>query len=159
MKKLFFLFFGISVHGQQLHHQMLSSQGTSSLLSNGILVKQTIGQQSVTGNFNFSNSVIGQGFQQSKVSKAKPSIIKNEFTTITYPNPFIDQLNFNFSNKIIGPVTISIFDISGRLVYNQQKEVSQNLLTIKNLHFAAGAYFVKLEATNYSHFTNIIQSK
>ena len=59
-KTILLLFFGISVKGQQLHHQMLSSQGSSNLLSTGTLVHQNIGQQSVIGNYKFSNTVAGQ---------------------------------------------------------------------------------------------------
>ena len=39
----------------QLHHQMLSSQGNTSVSQKGVVVTQTIGQQSVVGNFNLNN--------------------------------------------------------------------------------------------------------
>ena len=48
----------------QLHHQMLSSQGATIKFSNGITVTQTIGQQSVIGNYNNQHVKLGQGFQQ-----------------------------------------------------------------------------------------------
>lgn len=35
----------------QLHHQMLSSQGSTSKTEKGVIVTQTIGQQSVSGNY------------------------------------------------------------------------------------------------------------
>ncbi len=35
----------------QLHHQMLSSQGSTSKTQKGVIVTQTIGQQSVNGNY------------------------------------------------------------------------------------------------------------
>jgi hypothetical protein len=40
----------LNSYSQNLHHQMLSSQGKSIILSNGMLVSQTIGQQSAIGN-------------------------------------------------------------------------------------------------------------
>jgi hypothetical protein len=46
-----------------LHHQMISSQGKSSVLSNGIRVKQTIGQQSVSGNSK-GDYIVQQGFHK-----------------------------------------------------------------------------------------------
>ena len=92
MKQLLFLFFGFSIYGQQLHHQMLSSQGSSNLLSTGIRINQTIGQQSVIGNYAFSKSVVGQGFQQSSIAKSGASFVPDAITTLTYPNPFIDQI-------------------------------------------------------------------
>ena len=48
----------------QLHHQMLSSQGSTSTTQNGGLVTQTIGQQSMIGNYTSRGLHIGQGFQQ-----------------------------------------------------------------------------------------------
>jgi hypothetical protein len=64
------LLFSISsLYSQELHHQMLSSQGTSKELSNGMYVSQTIGQQSVIGNYTRDGKTYGQGFQQSYWSK------------------------------------------------------------------------------------------
>ena len=56
--------FSINVLPAQLHHQMLSSQGSTSKTNNGVIVTQTIGQQSVTGNYTNNGFDIGQGFQQ-----------------------------------------------------------------------------------------------
>lgn len=159
MKQLLLLFFGFSMYGQQLHHQMLSSQGSSNVLSTGILVHQTIGQQSVIGNYKFSNSVAGQGFQQSLIAKPGITSLFNGITTTTYPNPFVDQINFQFSIPVNGLINITIFDILGRMVYKAQKVASQNILTLENLHFSQNEYLVKLAAKNYNYTTHIIQTK
>ena len=45
-----------NLYAQQLHHQMISSQGTSITTASGLIVKQTVGQQSVSGN---SQATIG----------------------------------------------------------------------------------------------------
>ena len=45
-----FIFF-TSLASAQLHHQMLSSQGSTVRTDNGIIATQTIGQQSVIGNY------------------------------------------------------------------------------------------------------------
>ncbi len=66
---LAFLFSFSTLYSQELHHQMLSSQGTSKELSNGIYVSQTIGQQSVIGNYTKDGKTYGQGYQQSVWSK------------------------------------------------------------------------------------------
>jgi hypothetical protein len=137
---------------------MLSSQGTSTHASSGITVRQTIGQQSAIGNHRDSNVIVGQGFLQSNKMKtvAAPNIT---IKTITYPNPFIDKVNFQFSSPITGPVKITLFDIMGRLVYSKEKLLVDNILTIDNLSFAQGEYFVKLSAKNYNYSTNLLKSK
>ena len=159
MKQLLFLFIGFSVYGQQLHHQMLSSQGSSNLLLTGVLVHQTIGQQSIIGNAKKNNTIVGQGFQQSLSSKVGTSLLVNEILTTTYPNPFVDQINFTFSIPVSGLINITIFDLLGRLVYKAQKEATQNTLTLENLHFSQNEYLVKLSAENYNYSTHIIQTK
>ena len=158
MKILLLLLVTFSCFSQRLHHQMLSSQGTSSRASGGVVVRQTIGQQSAIGNYRDSNIIVGQGFQQSnKMKTAVPPVIS--VTTTTYPNPFIDRVNFQFSTPIAGPFKISLFDVMGRLVYYKQKVSINNTLTIENLSFAQGEYFVKLTAKNYTYSTNLLKSK
>ena len=51
------------VFAQQLHHQMISSQGASTTTSSGFIIKQTVGQQSVSGNSQ-GDIIVQQGFQQ-----------------------------------------------------------------------------------------------
>ena len=159
MKQLLFLVLSFNTYSQHLHHQMLSAQGSSNLLTSGILIKQTIGQQSTIGNYKLPSAIIGQGFQQSLISKSLSTTFINEILTTTYPNPFVDQIHFQFSKPISGLITVTIFDLLGRLVYKEQKEASQNILTIGNFNFSQNEYLVKLSATNYNYTTQIIQSK
>jgi hypothetical protein len=136
---------------------MLSSQGAS-VKTRGVVVRQTIGQQSVTGNFTNSKFIVGQGFQQS--NKLTTSITPKVTTaTLTYPNPFIDKVNFQFSSAIDGAITIVLFDSLGRLVYSAEKYPINNILTIDNLFFPAGQYFVKLTANNYTYTTKLLKTK
>ena len=157
--RLLFLLLSFNVFSQKLHHQMLSSQGTTTHASGGISVRQTIGQQSAIGNYRDSNIIVGQGFQQSnKMKTAVTPVIS--VTTTTYPNPFIDRVNFQFSSPVTGPIKISLFDVMGRLVYYKEKlSADNNTLTIDNLSFAQGEYFVKLTAKNYTYSTNLLKSK
>ena len=53
-----------NLFAQQLRHQMISSQGTSITTASGLIVKQTVGQQSVSGN-SPGDIIVQQGFQQS----------------------------------------------------------------------------------------------
>ena len=137
---------------------MLSSQGASTHTSGGVIVRQTIGQQSAIGNYRNSDIIVGQGFLQSnKMKTALPPVIT--IKTITYPNPFIDRVNFQFSSPITGPIKVALFDIMGRLVYYKEKMAVDNTLTIDNLSFAQGEYFAKLTAKNYTYTTNLLKSK
>jgi len=137
---------------------MLSSQGATTHVPGGVSVRQSIGQQSAIGNFKNSSIIVGQGFQQS--GKMKPvathAIVIN---TKTYPNPFIDKVNFQFSSPLEGPIKISLFDILGRMVFSTEKFPINNIITIDNLFFPEGEYFAKLTANNFTYTTNLLKSK
>lgn len=157
MKNIILLFFVLSMQGQNLHHQMLSSQGGSTS-AGGLRVFQTIGQQSVTGNFRGSEIVVGQGFQQSRTMKTVKAPLLT-LVTKAYPNPFSDQINFEFSAVVSGPIKFSLYDLMGRLVTFREKVAIGTILTIDELSLAEGEYFVKLSAKNYNYSTTLLKTK
>jgi hypothetical protein len=158
--KYLLLLFSITFHGQVLHHQMLSSQGQSSKMPNGLVVKQTIGQQGITGSSTNKDYVVIQGFQQSYWSKyitsSKIDVIQG-ISAIAYPNPFIETINFQFSKPITDDISISIFDILGRLIYEQNKKMDNDILTVDLARLPTSEYLVRIKATNLNYYTKIIK--
>lgn len=148
-----------SLYSQDLHHQMLSSQGASKELPNGVYVSQTIGQQSVIGNYTKDGKTYGQGFQQSLWSKYISANANNAITTITYPNPFVSTINFQFSQAIKEPISVTVFDVRGRLIYTEQKQALGNLLTLELPQLADSNYLVKLTANNYTYSAQILKQQ
>lgn len=137
---------------------MLSSQGMSTKSVAGIAIRQTIGQQSVIGNYKYANLIAGQGFIQGNKMKTVAAPVVT-IKTVVYPNPFIDQINFEFSTTLVGPIKITLFDILGRMVYSAEKNSVDNKVTIDNLYFAQGEYIATLSAKNYTYSTTLIKSK
>ena len=154
--KYLLLLFSVSFYGQVLHHQMLSSQGTTKKISNGYTISQTIGQQSTTGNSN-KDAVVIQGFQQSLWSNHIASNEKTEITVLTYPNPFSDLVRFQFSNPIQDEIVIYVFDVSGRLVHQQKGKLENAILTINLLKLPRSEYLVQLRSTTMTYYTKIIK--
>ena len=75
-KILFFvLMFPFLLISQELHHEMISSQGKSVELDSGIYVTQTIGQHSIAS-YSIDNLTVQQGYQQSFWSSLINSLIK-----------------------------------------------------------------------------------
>jgi hypothetical protein len=146
-----------STTAQQLHHQMLSSQGISKNISNGMFVSQSVGQQSVIGNSTVEGYTYGQGFQQSTWSKYIKNNANTSITTITYPNPFVNSINFQFSQIIKETISVSIFDVRGRLVFSEEKKPNENILTIELPNFAASNYLVRLTNSNFTYYTQILK--
>lgn len=158
--KYLLLLFTVTFQGQILHHQMLSCQGDVAHLPNGIVIRQTIGQQSVIGNYIGDKVIAGQGFQQSAMMRLSiPQVVANPVITTPFPNPFSDRVSFHFSIPVNGPIRVTFYDILGRLVYDEEKTSSQNELTLDNLHFADGEYFVKLTAEKYNYSTNLLKTE
>jgi hypothetical protein len=159
VKVMVFIFFSFNLSAQRLHHQMISSQGSNSKLKNGMLVNQSIGQLSSTGNYISSKISMSQGYIQSQSSVKGMTHNINSISTIVYPNPFSDILNFGFSTEIEKNVRITIFDVRGRLIYSNELKPIGNLLTVKSLNFAGGTYFVKLEGKDLNYSSQIIKIK
>ena len=150
------IFFTITFHGQVLHHQMLSSQGMSKKMPNGILVRQTIGQQSVAGTSS-NNYVIIQGFQQSFWGKYISSNTAEYIKVTTYPNPFIRTVNFELSKPIVGLINVNVFDLSGHLIFDEKIKPNNNILTIDLPALPSSEYLVRLNALNFNYYTKIIK--
>lgn len=161
MKYLLLLFFCtvLTSYSQTVHHQSLSSQGNSIELHNGVFISQTVGQQSVTGNSTKNGYSIGQGYQQSVWSKYIDSNSTAEITTTTYPNPFIQSVNFQFSRPINDVISVAVFDIRGRLIFKQEKKASETILTIELAQLPAENYLVRLSAKNYTYYTQILKQQ
>lgn len=160
MKKLVILFVLCysAIYSQDLHHQMFSAQGKSNILNNGMYVSQTIGQQSVSGNYTTGNKTYVQGFQQSNWSKhISQNSPQSNILTTTFPNPFISTVNFQFSSSIGAEVSVSLFDVRGRLIYHEIKNVASNVLTIDLPNLASSNYLVRLSARNYLYHTQILK--
>jgi len=163
MKKLrptifiFFILFTVKFFGQNLHHQMLSSQGTSVQMSSGIYVNQTIGQQSAIGSYNNKKVSISQGYQQALWNVLINDLSSSSIITTTYPNPFFDTVNFRFSVKKFEMIKIEVYDILGRIVHQESKSTNNSVLSIDLPRLSDAEYLVKLQAPNYIHYTKIIK--
>jgi hypothetical protein len=137
---------------------MLSSQGKSVEIANGMLVSQSIGQQSAIGN-NTNGHTVGQGFQQSNWKKYVNNNIITAISTITYPNPFVTAINFQFSIPVKDKILIEVFDIRGRLVFKEEKMASETLLTIDLVQLPSSNYLARLTAPNYTYYSQILKQE
>jgi hypothetical protein len=156
--KYLLIFFTVTFHGQVLHHQMLSSQGTSKKLSDGIVITQTIGQQSLNGTSN-NNYVVMQGFQQSFWGKyiATNIISENAIKTTIYPNPFSTVINIQFSKPITDLINLTIYDIRGVKILEENKKATEAILTVDLSFLPASVYLVRLRSLNLNYYTKIIK--
>ena len=155
---LFFLvgWFTDALQAQGIHHQMTSAQGASLQVSNKLMVQQTVGQQSATGNYLGPAFSVGQGYQQGRISKSKGPASLN-IQIMTFPNPFTSKINFQFSAAIDGPIKINIYDVMGKLVMTTEKEMLNKAISLENLNFPVGQYILKFSTKNFNYTTHLLK--
>ena len=150
------LFFQIT-NSQELGREMISSQGNSVLLESGHYVTQTIGQQTITGNYDGQNKVI-QGFQQPHWNNLiSNSEVLDSIEISHYPNPVITNLNFIFSNYNDGVTNVLVFDFSGRLVMERSLSVESGSAQLNLSSIPSGSYLVYLRNNKLNYYTKIIK--
>jgi hypothetical protein len=135
---------------------MISSQAGSIELPRGLIVNQTIGQQSSIGNSN-KNYIVIQGFQQSLWSTYISSNNVDSIISKTYPNPFVEIIKFEFSQIIIEPINILIYNSGGRLVFKGKKTAIDTILSVELSNLPTSQYLVHLYTNNFSYYTQIIK--
>jgi hypothetical protein len=159
MKKLFLitllLAFTSNTVSAQLHHQMLSSQGSTAKTSSGVIATQTIGQTSVTGNYDNSLFKIGQGYQQAFWGRIINEENSPDFEVSVYPNPFENDFNIRYNGE--GLMSVSIYDVAGKLIYNKDILFTSPQKTINVDAISSGVYLVKLQSNKLNYFTKLIK--
>jgi hypothetical protein len=136
---------------------MVSSQGGNATTSSGLVFKYTIGQQSVTGTTK-GNLITQQGFQQSFWDKIIATNNRSIINTITYPNPYVDIVNFQFSQSVGDAVSILVYDILGRQVYSNSIQVTENKISVSLQELPSAEYFVQLSNNSFTYHTKIIKN-
>jgi hypothetical protein len=98
-----------------------------------------------------------QGFQQSFWGKYIASNPTEVIKGTTFPNPFVQTVNFEFSKAITEEININVFDLSGRLVFEQKKKADNMILTIVLPLLPSSEYLVRINTPTFSYFTKIIK--
>jgi len=158
-KIIFFVFFVIvSTNAQELYKQTILSQGSTSKLESGLIISQSIGQESVIGNFSNDNVKIIQGFQQpfwTRLISNSSSVIPIEITH--FPNPITDNLNLSFYNYDMGELVLSIYDYSGRILMKRNISVESGRSIVDLTILPSGSFLVGLQNDKINYYIKIIK--
>ena len=139
----------------QLHHQMISSQGSTSKTASGVIATQTIGQTSVTGTYDNLSFKIGQGYQQAFWGRIINEQNSPDFEVSVYPNPFESDFNIRYNGE--GLMSVSIYDVAGKLIYNKDHLFTTPQKTISVDGISSGVYLVRLQTNKLNYFTKLIK--
>ena len=139
----------------QLHHQMISSQGSTSKTASGVIATQTIGQTSVTGTYDNLSFKISQGYQQAFWGRIINEQNSPDFEVSVYPNPFESDFNIRYNGE--GLMSVSIYDVAGKLIYNKDHLFTTPQKTISVDGISSGVYLVRLQTNKLYYFTKLIK--
>jgi hypothetical protein len=140
----FYLFF--IAKSQSISPEVIATAGDYFVGSNATL-SWTLGEVITETVFN-GNYTLTQGFQQPHYNITSipddPNIKNDPLADINiYPNPVGDQLNVNFKEMKQDNVTITLFDLNGKVLIN---DIAENTTTVKQLNMtyvAKGSYILR----------------
>jgi len=79
-----------------------------------------------------------------------------------YPNPFNPVTNIAFDIKVVGNVTLDLFDVRGAKVQslvNEQKQVGSHEITFDASHLSSGVYFYSLTSNGVTKTRKLVLMK
>jgi hypothetical protein len=165
---IFLILFYVSqftrAQGAKSNYLVRSTIGLSGASQNIIVnskiytIQHSTGQMSAIGTFYNSNYTIRQGFIQPNVlSKIADVLNPIALEVGFYPNPFAESASLVFTEKIIGNVEITIYNMLGSLVFSKAYKADQKVkLDFNNLSLAS--YILKVTANNKQYIKNIIKT-
>jgi hypothetical protein len=155
------LFLIYSVLGSTLIHaqvqrQMQSTQGGMYTTSQGVVVSQTVGQQSVIGRNNGATVSLSQGFQQKNWALLIDSN-NDTFQPLIYPNPFRDGITFSFGTEINRPVTIALYNVAGIKAFSTTFTPEGTTAYLAISKIPSATYMAKVTYDAYTYYQYLIK--
>lgn len=157
MKKIFTLILSLALvqgFGQTtpaIVMQVISSAG-GSFSTTGLSVDWTLGEP-VIGTGTGTGLILTQGFQQGNLLGTDVPNDPEEISTDLkmYPNPAINKVYFNLSNKEVkGAFIVEVFDVTGRKVlYKDLGQFNQETMDLSVASLRSGIYLVKVKVGGF----------
>jgi hypothetical protein len=158
MKKASLLLFGFfvivcSVEAQEIVRSTVGVTGTSSSINTAektYVIQESVGQSSVIGKFQNEGILLRQGFIQPPLKITNVLIDVSDLDAVVYPNPFTSEINIVFNEDVKSPITILIYDVLGKVVYNSEQQPSREIKI--NLDFLSSAQYLLHISSNTKQF-------
>lgn len=151
---LLFILFSQPVWSQH-KHQMLSSMGSTSQTSSGVFATQTIGQTSVIGLYKNSRIGVSQGYQKPLLNQIIVNPQHNTLNIKVFPNPFVEKINISYFGE--DQLSLSLFDVTGKLIYSDELIFSSYTKLIDFKRLPAGFYFATISSKASTFNTKLIK--
>ena len=87
--------------------------------------------------------IVTNGDQQPKSMTEPKNNPGDDISAVLFPNPSASEFRFNVTSSYNGPVTVSIYDLQGRMI--RKIKVKANETNILGQEWKAGVYIMKIE--------------
>ena len=148
------IFFGLVPFFCFAQRQTLTSQGGLYVTDSKLTVSQSIGQTSVIGNFSNSESGIVQGYQQPFWDQLTTNTW-NKLDLSLSPNPFENIFSILFKDD--KRMTLSLYDITGRLVFSKDIDFKAPSTPVEIDGLAVATYLALIHVEGEKYFTKLIK--
>ena len=133
----------------------ISNSGSSTQTNNKYIVQQSVGQISPIGLKETNEHTVRQGFiQPAQLRRMLAASNAADLLVSIFPNPTTDKITIAFNELVTGKVLLSIYDQTGKLVMEENKE-GQAELSYSLIKLAVGNYFVKVNTATKEFVTQI----
>ncbi len=137
------MLFGIILNStaQNIVRQSLSCLGSNNI-TEGVFLRQTVGQSSNTSIISNDNGLIRQGFLQPISLKGVKYYAETNLELIVYPNPTENIFYINIEGEQ-EDYTILVYDVLGKAIYSRMILNKTNTL-INSIKWYPGIYIIKV---------------
>lgn len=116
--------------------------------TNRYCVLQSIWQDTISGCYPNTNNIILSTFSKENIISSVKNNTSLDFLTI-YPNPNNGNFTINFSSKGNYPITISLFDVTGKIVYQENiQHNNRSFIQISDAVLPSGLYSIQISGLN-----------
>jgi len=141
---------GFSANGQSIINDVIGSAGMHGMSANGVQLSWTIGEP-ITETASNNTWILTQGFHQSWQSQST-NLQPNTSTPLivqVYPNPVREMLSVSLENNG-STLYLDLYDISGRLIRQQESAPYQSMVTFPIRWLSAGSYLLRITTKDYT---------
>jgi len=156
---LFFITYGTSF-AQETVRSTVGVNGnstTTTVSGKQYVVQQSIGQASVIGKHSIQDFTVLQGFIQPPIKIEGGLNEDNTLQAVVFPNPFSNNVQVRFSEEIDAPLSIILYDISGRVVFSK-KMASAREIRLDFEFLSSASYLLSISQANKQFTATLIKN-
>ena len=145
------IFLCLSIFSQSITPEVFATSGDYFISGNSAL-SWTMGE-AIVETYPVSNNILSQGFQQPYYLTTRLSEnLSGSISVTIYPNPSENYLTINFSSETLSPLTMEVFDLTGKLLLKKLLPSKTLKSEIDISQLAAAIYFLKINSAEQNIF-------